>query len=434
MAPFACSLGYVWVDTFFPQFLSYGLLTTVPVSFIMGAAAFGSYLLLDRRNLPRPTLVHTLYFVLAVWITLTNSWAVLPEAATPKYDVAIKALLFAAFTPFVFRSRVQIEAFLLVILFSTAAHIIPWGVKTAVSGGGYGKSLGLLDSMRAWVAESSTLSALCFAFIPLLLTMAKHNRLVPLNRYTRLGFYGLCVLYAIGAVGTYARTALVSLAVLAAGLWWRSKTKLIFPVIAVVLVAGLYSFTSDRWNERIGTVKELRTEGSAAVRFAVWRWTWDFALQNPLGGGFNVFMINRIEIPNPEPGEPPIVDTGRAFHNIYFAALGEHGFPGLALYVSIQALTLLSLQKVRRRLRGHPEHAWCHDLAGALQITLLTFLAGANFVDVSFISITWYFLALGLCLIQYALRVVPNVKHPALAYNPPAVGQAPARVVEPSRA
>lgn len=415
IAPFVFSLGYVWVDTFFPQFLGYGLLTTLPVSFIMGAAAFGSYLLLDRRDPPRLTVAHALFFVLAVWITLTNTWAVVPDAAGPKYDVAIKALLFAAFLPFVFRTRVQIEAFIQVMLFSATAHIIPWGIKTAVSGGGYGKSLGLLDSMQAWISESSTLSALCFGLIPLVLVVAKHNVLLPVTRYTRYGFYGLVALFGIAAIGTYARTALVSLAVMCAGFWWRSKSKLVFPILAAVLLAGLFSFTSDRWTERISTVSEYQNESSSAVRLYVWRWTWDYALQNPFGGGFNVFYINRIELPSPIPGEPPAVQTGRAFHNIYFAVLGEHGFPGIALYLAIQGLILLALQRTRARLRGHPEHAWCYDMAGALQISLATFLAGANFIDVSFSSITWNLLSLGLCLTYYARKAVPDVKRPALA-------------------
>lgn len=432
MAPFICSLGYVWVDTFYPHFLSYGLLSTVPVSFIMGAAAFGSYLLLDRRSPPRFSLLLTLYFLLAVWITLTTTWAVMPGPAFGKYDSAVKALLFAAFMPFVFRTRVQIEAVIMVMMFAAAAHILPWGFKTAVSGGGYEKSLGLLSSNAVALAESSTLAGACFAFIPILLVLIRHSVLLPPSRYTKIMFYGMCGFYAIGAVGTYARTALVGLVVMAAGLWWRAKHKVGFAIIGVVLLAVLFSFTSDKWADRVSTVTEYQTESSAAVRILVWRWTWDFALQNPLGGGFNVYLINRLELPNPDPTQPPIIHVGRAFHSIYFAVLGEHGFPGLAIYLTIQMLTFLGLHAARKRLRGHPDHAWCYEMAGAMQISLATLLACSNFVDVSFNPLVWNMLGFSLCLGEYARRAVPAVRRaPGQAQGQPVGGLASAA---PSRA
>ena len=55
-APFVATLGYVWVDTFQPQNVAYILLNQFPVAMIMGAAAVGGYLLLDRRSPPPLTL------------------------------------------------------------------------------------------------------------------------------------------------------------------------------------------------------------------------------------------------------------------------------------------------------------------------------------------------------------------------------------------
>ena len=52
-APFVLALGYVWVDAFRPQEVSYGLLTSLPVSMMMGAAAVGGWFLMDRRQ-PAP--------------------------------------------------------------------------------------------------------------------------------------------------------------------------------------------------------------------------------------------------------------------------------------------------------------------------------------------------------------------------------------------
>ena len=398
VAPFFLSLGYVWVDTFSPQFVGAGLLGNVPVAFIMGAAAVGAYLAMDRRAPPRLGLVFALYVLLAIWITLTSSWAVVPDFAWGKWDTSFKTLIFSAFLPFVIRSRIQIEAFVLVMVFSTAAHLLPWGPKTIMTGGGYAQSLGLLSSNSVALSESSVVSAVSMMLIPLLVVLSQHNRIIPPGRLPRLLFYGMIGSFLIGAVGTFARTGLIGLAVMGSGMMLRSKRKIPFVFAAIVAAMLMLAVTSDRWTARVSTIEDYQNDNSAMVRVLVWRWTWDFAVEHPLGGGFEVYRTNRLVLPMAGPDGEPVMEYGRAFHNIYFAVLGEHGFPGLVLYASIMGLALLGLQKTRRVLRGLPEHAWCYEMSGALQISLATLLTCANFVDISFNGLLWERLALPFAL------------------------------------
>jgi len=406
LSPFVLSLGYVWIDMFMPHRISDALLQDVPVAMIMAVAAIGSYLIMDRKDPPRVSLLLVLYLVLAAWITLTCTWAVAPGPAWFKWDPSFKTILFAAFLPFIFRTRVQIEAFVLVMLFASSAHILPWGVKVIVSGGGYGRSLGQLGSNQSFLSESSAISAICFTFIPLLLLFARQNILLPARRFAAWGLYAMVGLYALGAIGTFARVALVGITVLYAGLWLQARRRVWFTVVAALGIVALGAFTSAQWAQRIETTQDYATENSAATRLAVWRWTWDFAQDNPLGGGFNAFVVNRIEVPTGDPMNPD-VQFARAFHNIYFAALGEQGYPGLLIYGSILALTLHSFGRTRKALKGHPEHGWASDLAAAARLSLLIFMACANFIDVSYNPVLWNLLGLALCLKEYARRAAP---------------------------
>jgi len=405
MGPFVLALGYVWVDIFYPQYISPVMFRDAPVGMFMGVLTILSYVVMDRKSPPRATLLLGLYFCLAAWITFTTSIAVEPIAAAQKFDPSIKVLLFAAFIPFIFRSRVQIEAFLQVLIFSACAHILPWGIKTLVSGGGYGKSLGLLGSNAAALSESSMIANFCFTCVPLFLVLAKHNLVLPWKKYHKPLFYGLAGLFSVAAIGTFARTGLVALAVMLMGFFVRSKHKLRLTILAMAGLAGLAMFTSSSWTTRMSTVADYQDEGSAETRILVWKWTWDFVQEHPLGGGFNAFYTQRIEIPGAGPDGGLLVVAKRAFHSIYFAVLGEHGFPGLAMYLSILGLSVLALQKTRTLLRGNEDHLWCYDMAGALQIGLVTFLAGAAFIDVSFNQVLWDLLALAICLREYAARV-----------------------------
>ncbi len=406
LAPFVLSLGYVWVDMFMPHRISDALLRDIPVAFIMACAAIASYLVLDRRSPPRASFLLLLYFILAIWITLTTTWAVSPVQSWLKWDPSFKALLFAAFLPFVFRTRVHIEAFCLTMLFASSAHILPWGLKVIVSGGGYGLSLGQLSSNQSFLSESSAIAAICFTFIPFLLLFARENTLLPKSRLVSLGLYAMVGIYALGAIGTFARIALVGAGALFAGLWLQAKRRIWFTVIASLSIAAVLSLSvNSQWEDRISTTQDFATENSAATRIAVWRWTWNFAQENPFGGGFNSFFVNRIEVPSGDPLNPQI-QFARAFHNIYFAVLGEHGYPGILIYGSILALSLHSLGRTRKLLKDDPEHGWASNMAAAARLSLIVFLACANFIDVSFNPVLWNLLGLALCLQEYRRRAL----------------------------
>lgn len=56
-------------------------------------------------------------------------------------------------------------------------------------------------------------------------------------------------------------------------------------------------------------------------------------------------------------------------------------------------------------------------MAGALQISLTTLLACANFVDISFNGLLWEMLALSACLREYARRVVRADKVPPARFD-----------------
>jgi hypothetical protein len=173
-APFVLSLGYVWVDTFDPQQVAYAILNQIPVSLIMAIAAIGGFLVLERRK-GGLTLLSVLLVVFAFWVTLTTAmWAEVPVDAWVKWNYAFKTLCFAAFVPFVFRSRIQIEAFLQIYLFAILVHFLPVGVKTLISGGGYGRTLGVVGG-NSLLAEGSTLAAVSLMLVPIILYLRKHS-------------------------------------------------------------------------------------------------------------------------------------------------------------------------------------------------------------------------------------------------------------------
>lgn len=397
VAPFITTMGYVWVDTFRPQAVSYIILNQIPVALVMGIAAFGTYFMMDRRSPPQMTTSTLLVVLMCVWVTVTCLWAQVPDAAWSKWNWAFKTMLFSAFIPLVIRSRVQIEAFAQTFFFALAANFIPFGLKTMISGGGYGRNLGLIGG-DANLGEGGLLSTFCLMAIPLAFHFARQSQLMPRLRIVALGYMGLAGLALVTAVGTYERSALVGMVIMAGYMFTRSRKKILFVVCAAVLAAGIVYKTSAGWGERMATIQNPTEEESALTRLLVWKWTYDFSLTHPYGGGFMAYIVDRIDYPNGD------VVFGRAFHSIYFEVLGEQGWVGFGMFVGIAASAMLGLRRLSRRTRKIPELAWCADMSDALQTSLAVFLSAGAFVGIAFQPPFWYFIAMSISLREYVRR------------------------------
>jgi putative inorganic carbon (HCO3(-)) transporter len=401
--PFVMTLGYVWVDTFQPQAVTYIILNELPVAMIMGAGAFLTYFVLDRRSPPPLMLQSVLQVMLAIWMTATLAWAEFPDRALVKWDWAFKAMVFAAFLPLVIRSRVQIEAFAQTYVFSLAANFVPFGLKVIISGGGYGQNLGL-QSGNSGLSEGGFLSTICLMAVPLALFLGKHGQLIPRLPLMNVAYLSVAVLAVVTALGTYERSALIGLIVLGSYMFLRSRRKFVFMILAGFAITAIVAGTASNWNARVATIGEYSTEGSALTRLLVWKWTLGYTTTHPFGGSFDAYGINAIVMPPDALHPGGYVQNGRAWHSIYFEMLGELGWPGLIMFLLAGASSMFSLLRLSRKCRKIPDLVWVADMSDAVQSGMAVFLTAGAFVGIAFQPPFWYFVSMGICLRAYVWR------------------------------
>ena len=397
VSPFAAALGYVWVDLAYPQLLS-EYLGGQPVALIMGGLAIFGYLFADRRMPPRLNMITVLTVLMAGWVTLTCYWAVAPQdAVSIKWNWAFKTVLFSAFIPYVIRSRVRIEAFLQVFIFSVAVHIVAGGLKTLMSGGGYGQAFGVIRG-NSGLFEGSTIGTVAVMIIPILFAFKRQSILLPWPQLRRALYLGYAAISLLASIGTFARTAMVGLGLLALGTVGQRRRR--FGAVAGVAVAFVIvsQFASTAWFSRMETADTYDADQSANVRLLVWKWTLDFAVDHPWGGGFQTYYVDHITLPSGN------TINGMAFHNAYMEVLGEHGWIGLALFLGALAFAVRNLWRVRRDSSRVEELSWCHDLSGALLISLFVLAGCSNFIGVAFQPMFWYLFAISTCLREYLYR------------------------------
>lgn len=408
-AAFAAALGFVWVDIVKPQQLAYAIITGWPLSFISAIATIGLFLLTDRKKPPRFTPILLLIAAFALWVTFTASMSAFPTRAWMKWDWASKVLIFALIFPFIFRSRVQIEAFILVFIFAAATIFFSAGVKTLRGGGGYGV-LAIMGSGNTGLAEGSTLAVVSVMLIPLIFWAMGHGMLLPKNRLTQAFLLGVVVTAVAAVVGTSARTGVIAVIVLCGMSLLKSQRKMLWITglgIAALILMNL-DLSNTPWGARMSTIESYDEDSSALGRIKVWEWTLQYVAGNPLGGGFDAYMHNRIAGVSADGTiryVPPGYVGGKAFHSIYFEVLGEQGIPGFIMYMSAIVLSLLKLHSLKRQWRDHAGMAWLAALANALFTSIVVFLAGGAFVGIAYQPFIFYLISLTVAIDQYAARV-----------------------------
>jgi len=420
-APFILTLGYEWTDLLRPSTILYGFAKEIPFALIFGVSAFGSYLMFDRRDPPQVGLITILTIMMAVWTSLTTTWAAVPDEAWVKWDATMKTLIFSLFIPYVIRSRNQIESFVQIYIFALAANVVTFGAKTLITGGGYSRSLGLASGNKL-MTEGANLAMASLVMIPFILFVMKHGRIYPKTWWVACGYIGLIVLALATTIGTHERTGLVGMLVLGATVWWYTRYKVRMGLVCIAAAAIIAMAAPASWYERMSTISTDAADQSSQVRLLVWKWTLDYVKDHPFGGGFEVYHINQISSVD-ETGAG-FTQTGRTFHSAYFEMLGEHGWPGIALFLGILAAAFSALRQSSRIARNKPGYLWVNDLSRALRCCLFINMACGAFIEIGFEPIIWYLIALSFTVREYVRRVerAPQTMAARVGFATPEIG------------
>lgn len=413
--PFLWVLAYLYVDILAPQKISYMILASLPVSLIAFTAAFGGWMFADAKNGSRFTARQGLLLILLLWCGATTLMADFPEPALGKWSWVWKALVFAMFLPLTLRTRLRIEAATLFMVLTVAAIIISGGIKTVGGGGGYG-SLHLFVNDNTGLYEGSIISCVAISVIPVALWLAKYGTVYPPGKYVNLFTAGLIFACALMPIGTQARTGLVCLALLGVLMLRTVKRRGLYIGGAALALAVAVPFLPQSFVDRMGTIQNHEADESASTRVAVWKWTWEYVKDHPLGGGFQAYLGNNIKYDRKDTKESgsstqivseEVTDKSRAYHSSYFEMLGEQGFPGFVMWIILQLGGVIQMERIRGRWkkRTAPQVTWISPLANALQQAQLVYLLGALFVGIAFQPFILMLIGLQCALWNYSRRI-----------------------------
>ncbi len=413
--PFLWVLAYCYVDIVAPQQVSWHLLASLPLSLIVFVAAFGGWVMLDPKHNSRFTYRQVILCVLLVYCGLTTLTADYPVEALTKWAWVWKALVFAIFLPLTLNTRLRIEAVALTMVLSAAAIIISGGIKTAMGGGGYG-SLALLVDNNTGLYEGSTLAMVAIAILPVIFWLARHGTIFPKHWTVTIFALALAFSCLLIPIGTEARTGLLCLGVMAALALRTMKRRFLYVSLGAIVLLVAVPFLPKSYTDRMNTIENHNADESAGTRIAVWAWTWDYAKQHPMGGGFDSFRGNKIRYQKKvtatsgdtqDVESSYVEDSSRAFHSAYFEMLGEQGWPGTLLWLWLLLSGLWQMERIRWKWnkRTGPDEQWQAPLANALQLSLAIYMVGALFIGIAYQPFILMLIALQCGLWSYLKRI-----------------------------
>jgi probable O-glycosylation ligase (exosortase A-associated) len=151
----------------------------------------------------------------------------------------------------------------------------------------------------------------------------------------------------------------------------------------------------DRWVDRMETIDNYEEDRSAMGRILAWRFAAELSTKRLIGGGFGTFTEKNYRAYAPDVAAE-VDERGTKFqnsHSIYFGVLGQHGIPGLFLFVALGALTL----QRSRRLEKVAEQQGAKDLAllaAATRIGLIGYAVTGAFANREYFDLYYHLVAI----------------------------------------
>jgi len=395
--PYVGVLMWAWLAYMNPHRFTWGFAYSLHFSLIVGVTTVIGFLLSKEPKRFPWTLVTGIWLLFILWMNITTLFALVPDQAWPEWERAMKIQFMTFVTMLLIQHRNRLHALIWMIVISLGFFGVKGGIFVLLTGGQY-MVLGPPDSFF----EGNTGMGLVLIMI---MPLMRYLQLQTENVWVRRGLGISMILTTIAIVGSYSRGSLLGGAAMSLFLWLKSPRKLISGVIIILVSVLLLAYMPTRWGEKMETIRTYKEDDSSMGRINAWWFAYNLARNRPFtGGGFNTFEPNLFWDYAPNP------DDFHDAHSIYFEVLGEHGFPGLGLFLALGILAWRTGTWIIRTVKSKPELAWASNLAAMIQASLVGYAAGGAFLGLAYFDLYYHLLAmlvLTRLLVERALEEEP---------------------------
>jgi probable O-glycosylation ligase (exosortase A-associated) len=385
-------LVWAWFSYMNPHRFAYGFAYNFPFVLITAIVTFVAWMSTKEEKRFPWTIETILEALLCIWITVTTLFGV-STFVWDYWNRAIRVQIMIFLTLWMMKSKFRLEALVWTIAGSIGFFGLKGGIFAIVTGGHY-----RVQGPEKSFLEGNNEIALAMVMV---LPLIHYVQVQATQRLLRHGMIALQVLTVLAVLSTYSRAGLLALGAVAVLLWLKSRHKIALAVAMIVIAIPMLKFMPSEWRARMQTLQatdEEDLDASAKGRLNAWRFAVRYSMAHPiLGGGFRVFITPEFFAYAPDPRDR------HDAHSIYFETLGEHGFPGLILFLGLGISTWITAMLVVRRAKKIPEMAWMVDMVGMAQVGLVGFAVGGAFAGLAFFDLPYHLMAI-IILCKFLLR------------------------------
>lgn len=379
--------AWAWLSMMQPHTHAFGFALRLPFSQIVALTTLLGFLFSKKRYRIPFTGITCAYLLFFCWMSITSLFALDGSAAILERWIFVAKIHVMIFLTFMLiRGRKQIEPLIWIMAFSIGFYGVKGGLFTLITGGGahvWGPPGGVISGNNA-------LGVALVMVIPLMYFLLQQAT----RRGVRYAIIIAMIMTLFGILGTQSRGALLAVTTMALFLSFKSRKKALTTGLVIGLLAAAALFMPETWTSRMDTIETYDKDMSAMSRIYTWKTLWNLALDRPLiGAGFNadIPIVFQQYAPRENLGAFSFDGTVLVAHSIYFQALGEHGFPGLILYLSIGLLTWRRAGQLARETKENLEFAiWVPLLMRMVQASLAGFAVGGAFLSMVHFDLPYY--------------------------------------------
>ncbi len=377
LQPYVGILIWSWLGYMNPHRLAWGFSTHFPFAMIVAMVTVAALLFSKEPKRIPWTSESKLLLVFILWMLVTTIFSIYPSLAWVQLEKVAKIQLAIFLTLILINSREKIHALAWAIAVSLGFYGVKGGIFTILSGGGQH----VMGPDGTFIGGNNEIGLALIMTIPLMRYLQLNTQRV----WLRHGLIGAMLLTTVAVLGTQSRGALLGIVAMGLFLLIKSRQKIVLIILLILTIPLALSFMPQSWYARMGTIKTYEQDESVIGRFDSWGFAFQQAVDRPLtGGGFEVFY-DRIDA-----------------HSIYFEILGEHGFVGLILFLSLGIMAWRTGSWVVKNCENKPELKWLSDLAAMLQVCLIGYAVGGAFLGLAYFDLYYHLVAmLAICKLLF---------------------------------
>lgn len=381
---------WVWLGMMNPHKLTYGFAHSLPFAYIAAILTIIGFVFnRQKKRLPINGGV-VLLLALFAWMTVTSVFSINDSNAVwERWTFVLKINFMLLLTLMLLRGRKQIDWLVWVMVVSIGFYGVKGGIWTLATGGGsrvWGPPGGMLE-------DNNSLAIGLVMILPLMFYLQQ----TATRRWLRYALLACMVFVGFSILGTQSRGALLAVLAITFVLGLKSKYPVRSSLLLFALASAAVVYMPESWVQRMDTIQDYTDDSSAMSRIYTWLTLWNVALSRPLvGAGFAADNL-AVFLQYAPTYNPYDVFQGRVYvaHSIYLQAIGEHGFPGLLLFLALGFWVWRAAGSTARLAEAQPDLAnWVPLLMRMCQVATLGFAVGGAFLSLMNLDVPYYLLAI----------------------------------------